>query len=124
MGLAELARFRPVEVEVTQDGEAKTLSVSELFLANMPRYSFRAPRRSSRSVDGVLDLVAIRTRPRVGLVAVLAQVRRGTFSVTSRRAEGVLLRTAGSPVVADSTNLGAGLLSVAAKRDALCVVAP
>src|SRR5215218_3418316 len=98
-GLAELGRFRPVEVSVMQDGEAKTLSVSQLF-------------------------VAIRSRTRVGLLAVLARLRRGTFSVASRRAERLLLRTAGSPVVADSTNLGAGLISVAAKRDALRVVAP
>ena len=123
-GLAELGRFRPVEVSVMQDGEAKTLSVSQLFVANMPRYAFGLHVAPADPSDGLLDLVAIRTRTRVGLLAVLARLRRGTFSVASRRAERLLLRTAGSPVVADSTNLGAGLISVAAKRDALRVVAP
>jgi len=123
-GIAELVRFRPIELTVAVDGEPEALSVSQLFVANMPRYAFGLRVAPAEPSDGLVDLVAIRTRTRAGLIAALARLRRGMPAVPGRRAERVLLRTDGSPVVADSTSLGAGLVALTVRREALRLVAP
>jgi diacylglycerol kinase (ATP) len=124
--LAELRRFRPVTLAAAIDGETEHLTVDQLFVANTPRYGFGlrvAP--AADPSDGLLDLVAIRTRTRAGLVAALGRLRRGTLEPESRRAERVVLVTPpGSPVVADSTSLGAGLVVLTARPAALRLVVP
>ncbi len=123
-GLAELAGFRPVEVSLAVDGEAQSLVISQLFVANMPRYAFGLQVAPADPSDGLVDVVTIRTRTRAGLIAAIVRLRRGTLAAPSRRAENVVLRTHESPVVADSTNLGAGSVALTVRREALRVVAP
>ena len=124
-GFAELARFRPVDVMVAVDGRAESISVSQLFVANTPRYAFGLRVGPADPFDGLLDLVAIRTRTRAGLVTAIARLRRGTLAPEIRRAERFVLETEpGSPVVADSTSLGDGRVVVTVKPDALRVVVP
>jgi diacylglycerol kinase (ATP) len=123
-GLAELRSFEPVAVDVAADGESERLEVSQLFAANMPRYAFGlrvAPDASP--TDGLLDLVAVGPRSRAGFLRELARLRRGAVPLL-RRAARVTLRAEGSPIVADSTNLGSGPLDLVVRRDVLRVVAP
>lgn len=123
-GIAELRRFRPVDVVVAVDGEPRSLHVTQLFVANTPRYAFGlevAPAASP--FDGELDVVAVGPRSRPGVLAELGRLRRGAVPPFAR-AERVTLRSDDSPVVADSTSLGSGLVSLTVRRDVLRVVAP
>jgi hypothetical protein len=98
--------------------------VSQLFVANMPRYAFGLQVARADPFDGLLDVVALETRTRAGLVAAIVRLRRGTLELPSRRTERVVLRLDGSPVIADSRNLGAGVVTLTATPGALRVVTP
>lgn len=124
VGLAELRAFEPVEVDVVADGDARRLTVTQLVVANMPRYAFGlrvAP--GADPSDGLLDLVAAAPRAGLGVLRALTQLRRGRTELVGRAAR-VTLHSDDSPVVADSTSLGTGLVSLTVRRDAIRVVAP
>lgn len=129
-GLAVLATFRPPCVEVESDGELVAERMDQLFVANLPRYAFGlrvAP--DADPADGLADLVAIRRTGRLSLLAMLARLRRGTHlgreEVRAWRASRIRIDTGGrSPVICDSTNVGAGPVELEVERDALAVVAP
>jgi diacylglycerol kinase (ATP) len=127
-GLSTLARFRPMPVAIESDGRAEVARLSQLFVANLPLYSFGlhvAP--AADPADGFLDLVAIEATSRPALVATLVGLRRGVDRPGIRRwrASRVRVSTGGrSPVVADSTLLGRGPVELTVAHDALRVVAP
>ncbi len=129
-GLAALARFRPLRLTVESDGGAETMTVGQLFLANMPRYAFGlrvAP--LADPCDGLLDIVAIEARDRRSVVSMLARLRLGTHvgrpGVRMWRSRRVRLNTDWrSPVVCDATDLGHGPVELAVEPAALHVVAP
>ena len=130
VGLGALGKFRPLSVVVKSNGERETVTVGQLFAANLPLYGFGmrvAP--GADPSDGELDLVTIDVRARRSLVAMIPRVRRGTHyglpGVRAWRASHVLLDAGGaSPVVADSTDLGSGPVELTVAPGALRVVTP
>lgn len=129
-GLAALRSFDPFCVEVETDGAAERMRVSQLFVANLPLYSYGlrvAP--LADPTDGLLDLTAIEARNRPSLVVTLARLRkrpeRSCPGYRCWRARRVRISTAGrSPIIADSTNLGAGPVELELAPAALAIVAP
>ena len=129
-GLGTLARFRPLCFAIESDGAAEVATLSQLFVANLPLYSFGlrvAP--AADPADGLLDLVAIEAMSRASLVATMVRLRRGTHlgqpGVRTWRASRVRISTGGrSPVVGDSTVLGPGSVELTVEREALSLVAP
>jgi diacylglycerol kinase (ATP) len=128
-GLAALAHFRPFPLAVEWDGRLEALQVSQLFVANLALYSFGlcvAP--MADAADRRLDIVAIETRTRPGLLRVLARLHAGRYRDTPGirhwQAERVRLSTGASPVVADSEDLGWCTVELQAAPGALRVVAP
>jgi diacylglycerol kinase (ATP) len=130
VGLGTLGKFRPLSVVVKSNGESEVLTVGQLFASNLPLYGFGmrvAP--GADPADGELDLVAIDVRNRRSLLAMLPRVRAGTHygrpGVRAWRASHVRLDPGGaSPVVADSTDLGAGPVDLQVVPGALQVVTP
>jgi diacylglycerol kinase (ATP) len=128
-GLAALAHFRPFPLAVEWDGRLEALQVSQLFVANLGLYSFGlcvAP--MADPADRRLDVVAIRTRTRPGLLRVLARLHAGKYRHTPGirhwRAQRLRLSTGASPVVADSEDLGWCTVELRSAPGALRVVAP
>jgi diacylglycerol kinase (ATP) len=129
-GLAAARRFDGVTLCVSSDGDAEMLRVGQLFVANLSLYGFGlrvAP--DARPDDGLLDVVALPWEGRLQIVPTIAQLRRGTH--TSRpgtrvwTARHVRVVTGGqSPVIADTTNLGTGPVSLQVAPAALAVVRP
>ena len=129
-GVGALARFRPVNIAIEADGALEFLRLSQLFVANLPLFGpgLRvAP--DADATDGLLDLVQIETPGRLGLVSMLAHLRRGKHvgrpGVRTWRAERIRIATGGrSPIIADTTNLGSGTVELEVVPAALSVVAP
>lgn len=129
-GLAALARFRPFCVALESDDAAEVTAISQLFVANLPRYGFGlhvAP--EADAADGFLDLVVIDAAGRLSVPAMLARLRRGSHvgrpDARVWRARRVRIATGGrSPVIADSTNLGSGPVDLQVLPGALKLVLP
>jgi len=125
-----LRKFHQAPIVLILDGRRIELPVAQLFVANTPLYAFGlrvAPNADVR--DGLLDVVSISTRGRGTLLALAPRVWRGTHvgvrSVRTWQAQEVRIDPLGwSPVVADSTNLGDGPVSVSVEPAGLRVVAP
>ena len=80
-----LATHRPYAVELEVDGEALSLSASQLFVANMPLFGFGfrvAP--GARPDDGEADLVVLPPRSRGTILPELARVRVGRHLARGR----------------------------------------
>ncbi len=129
-GAAALARFRPLRAHVTGAGVDEDVAVSQLFVANLPLYEFGlhiAPHADP--TDATLDLIGIEAPSRVAVAFMLVALLRDTLlqqpGVHLWRARQVTLHTGGrSPVIADSTNLGAGPVQFTAVPGALRLVRP
>ena len=125
--LSTVAHFHPLTVAVDLDGSTEVMQISQLFVANMPLFgpSLRvAP--TADPADGLLDLVAI-GGGRAALLGLVPHLRRGTHlgragvrHVTAKRIR--IATRGGSPVIADTTNLGTGVVELAAVPSALAVV--
>lgn len=126
-GLAAISRFHPVPMALELDGEAELAALGQLFAANLPFYGPRlAVAPDADPSDGLMDVVAVHTRGRLDTVAALARLRRGRnpHALTRRRARQVRVVTAGSPVIADTLELGAGTIDLTIRPAALRIVAP
>ena len=127
-GLAALAHFHPLDVRLSSNGHTDVLHVGQLFVANIPRFgpALRvAPHADPR--DGLLDVVALGVRGRLGIPSMLVHLRLGTHlghrHVTERRLAAMTIETRGrSPVMADAENLGPGPVDVRIMPGALPLV--
>ena len=127
-GIAALTKFDPLCVEVEAHGDSERMRVGQLFVANLPLYSYGlrvAP--TADPTDGLLDLTAIRARSRPSLVMALARLRRrpeqSCPGYRCWREKKVRIATGGrSPIIADSTNLGSGPVELGIEPAALEVV--
>ena len=123
-------RFDGVTICVSSDGRAEMLNVGQLFVANLSLYAFGlrvAP--AARPDDGRLDVVALAWEGRARILPTIARLRSGTHvSRPGTRvwtATHVRVATGGRvPVIADTTNLGTGPVTLAVEPAALPVVAP
>jgi diacylglycerol kinase (ATP) len=123
-------RFHGLTLCVSSDREAEMLTVGQLFVANLALYAFGlrvAPR--ARPDDGLLDVVALPWEGLAHLIPTVARLRRGSHvrrpGTRIWTAERVRIATGGSsPVIADTTNLGTGPVTLEVAPAALPVVAP
>jgi diacylglycerol kinase (ATP) len=126
-GLGAIADFHPVRMALELDGESELATLGQLFAANLPFYGPRlAVAPDADPSDGLIDVVAVHTRGRLDTVAALAALRRGrdARAITRRRAQRVRVATAGSPVIADTLELGSGTVDLTIRPGALRIVAP
>jgi diacylglycerol kinase (ATP) len=126
-GIAAVADFQPVRMALELDGESELATLGQLFAANLPFYGPRlAVAPDADPSDGLMDVVTVHTRGRLDTVAALAALRRGRDlgAVTRRRAQRIRVATAGSPVIADTLELGAGTVDLTSRPGALRIVAP
>jgi diacylglycerol kinase family enzyme len=122
--------FDGVTLCVSSDGVPEVLNVGQLFVANLSLYAFGlrvAPR--ARPDDGLLDVVALPWEGRAQILPTIARLRRGTHiarrGTRTWTAERVRIATGGrSPVIADTTNVGTGPVTLQVVPAALEVVAP
>jgi diacylglycerol kinase (ATP) len=129
-GLAAARRFDGVTLTLSSDGETDVLTVGQLFVANLSLYAFSlrvAP--TALPDDGLLDIVALPWEGRSHIVPMLARLRRGTHverpGTRVWSAANVDLATNDrSPVIADTTNLGSGPISLEVVPRALALVRP
>lgn len=129
-GVEALAKFHPFAVHVAGPSADKSITLSQLFVANLPLYAFGlqvAPYADPS--DGLLDFVGFDGRGRRDVLNMLAALRRGRHvgreGVHLWRAKRTRLLTNGStPIVADSTNLGFGPVVLRAAPAALRLVRP
>jgi diacylglycerol kinase family enzyme len=125
-----LPGFRAPELALESDGRAVRLRTAQLFAANLPRYGpgLRvAPAADAR--DGLMDVVALPAGHRRNLPAMLARLRRGTHlsrrDGSTWRARSLRLSTCGgSPVIADSVDMGTGPALLEVRPGALRLVSP
>jgi diacylglycerol kinase (ATP) len=123
-------RFDGVSLCVASDGRSEMLAVGQLFVANLSLYAFGlrvAP--GARPDDGRLDVVALAWEGQARILPTIARLRRGTHvsrpGTRAWKATQVRVATGGRvPVIADTTNLGAGPVMLAVEPAALPVVAP
>lgn len=128
-GASALRSFDPLCVSVEAE-EAERMRVGQLFVANLPLYSYGlrvAP--LADPADGLLDLTAIDARNRLSLLLALARLRKrpeqscpGYRCWRERRVRIATNRR--SPIIADSTDLGVGPVELVVEPAALSVVAP
>jgi diacylglycerol kinase (ATP) len=126
-GIAAIADFHPVRMALELDGEGELATIGQLFAANLPFYGPRlAVAPDADPSDGLIDVVTVHTNGRLDTVAALAALRRGRDpgAVTRRRAHRVRVATAGSPVIADTLELGSGTADLTIRPGALRIVAP
>jgi diacylglycerol kinase (ATP) len=125
-----LRAFDGVTLCVSSDGVPELLTVGQLFVANLPLFAFGlrvAP--LGRFDDGLLDVVGIPWEGRAHIVSTLARLRRGTHvgrpGTRTWTAGRIRIATGGrSPVIADTTDLGTGPVTLAVEPAALALVAP
>jgi diacylglycerol kinase (ATP) len=128
--LGAFARFEPVSLALEVDGHLEVRRVGQLFLVNFPFFGPRLPvAPGADPTDGALELVELDAGGRISLAAQLARLRRGTHlersGVRIRTARRVRIATCGrSPVVADTTVLGAGPVELGVRPRTIRVVAP
>jgi diacylglycerol kinase (ATP) len=123
-------RFHGVTLCVSSDGVPEVLTVGQLFVANLSLYAFGlrvAPK--ARPDDSLLDLVALPWEGLGQVIPAIARLRRGTHvkraGTRTWTAGRIRITTDGrSPVIADTTNLGPGLVTLEVAPAALAVVAP
>jgi diacylglycerol kinase (ATP) len=129
-GLSAALDFDGVGLCVSSDGQPELLRVGQIFVANLPLYAFGlrvAP--DARPDDGLLDIVSLPWEGRAQILPTIVRLRRGTHDRrpgtrmwTARR---VRIATGGeSPVIADTTNLGVGPVTLELEPAALAVVTP
>lgn len=128
-GGGALRAFRPFGARVRTASGTETLTLAQLFVANLPLYEFGlhvAP--GADPVDGVLDCVGLEAPTRLAVLRMVLALRRGSTplrDVHVWRTPAVRISTGGcSPVVADSENLGAGPVTLTAAPGALALVRP
>jgi diacylglycerol kinase (ATP) len=129
-GISAARDFDGITLCVTTDGTTELVPVGQLFVANLSLYAFGlrvAPH--ARPDDGLLDVVAMPWEGRAGILPMIARLRRGTHlsrpSTRAWTAARVRIATRGkSPVIADTTNLGTGPVTLQVVPDALSVVRP
>jgi diacylglycerol kinase (ATP) len=122
--------FEGITLSISSDGAPEVLAVGQLFVANLALYAFGlrvAPH--ARPDDGLLDVVALPWEGRAHLLSTIARLRRGSHvrrpGTRTWTAERVRIATGGSsPVIADTTNLGTGPVTLEVSPAALPVVAP
>ena len=128
--LAAARRFDGITLGVTSDGASDVLTVGQLFVANLSLFAFGlrvAP--AALPDDGLLDVVALPWEGRSQIVPMLARLRRGTHvarpgaRVWAAAQVGLEMR-GDSPVIADTTNLGTGPVSLDVVPSALALVRP
>jgi diacylglycerol kinase (ATP) len=125
-----LARFGPETVAVETDGSTELLRLNQLFVVNFPLFAFGlrvAP--AADPGDGLLDLVSVDAGSRASLVATLARMRSGSHigrrGVRTWRGREIRISTAGRwPVVADTTSLGTGTVSLTVEPAAFEIASP
>lgn len=123
-------RFDGVTLCISSDGTPEVMTVGQLFVANLSLYAFGlrvAP--GARPDDGLLDVVALPWEGRARIVPMIARLRRGTHlnrpGTRTWAAGRVRIATGGhSPVIADTTNLGTGPVTLAVEPAAFPLVAP
>ncbi|MET0419695.1 MAG: hypothetical protein ABW022_27070, partial [Actinoplanes sp.] len=111
--LGVLTRWRPIDYELTVDGEAMRLRGHTVVIANGPWYGGGlrvAP--AARLDDRRLDLITVADMPRRRIVGVLSAMRHGTHTtrsgIESRPVREVTLRTSRpTPIYADGEPLPA-----------------
>jgi diacylglycerol kinase (ATP) len=129
-GAAALSRFHPCAARVTEPGRSETLHFAQLFVANLSLYECGlrvAPQADA--TDATLDLVAIAVPSRRAVLRMLVELRRGTHlahpNVHAWRAPSATIDTNdSSPIVADSTDMGTGPVTLQAVPAALHLVRP
>jgi len=129
-GAMALRTFHPLGAHVTSQAGTQSLSLAQLFVANLPLYEFGlrvAPQADPE--DALLDIVGIEAPTRRAVLRMLLDLRRGTHAtrreVHAWRATSVRITTRGaSPIVADSADLGFGPVELRAVPAALRVVRP
>lgn len=129
-GALALRRFDPLCVSVEAEGADERLRVGQLFVANLPLYSYGlrvAP--LADPADGLFDLTAIEASNRFSLLVTLARLRKrpeqscpGFRCWQERRVRIATSET--SPIIADSTDLGVGPVELAIEPAALSIIAP
>ena len=127
-GIGAVARFRPLTVGLEVDGKFQVVRIGQLFAANLPLFGpglHVAP--GADPTDGLIDLVAIDIAGRRSLMSLASRLRRGDHlgrpGVTRVRARKIRIATGGrSPIIADTTNLGAGTVELTVLPGALEVV--
>jgi diacylglycerol kinase (ATP) len=130
VGLSTLWKFRRQQVVIESNGEREVMTVAQVFASNLPLYGFgMRVARDADPADGELDLVTIDVQSRRSLVSMLPHVRRGTHHGlpgvrTWRTSQARIDPGGGSPVVADSTDLGLAPVELTVVRGALDVVTP
>jgi diacylglycerol kinase (ATP) len=127
-GVRALARFRPVTLGLDVDGAARSVRVAQLFVVNTPLVGpgLRVAPGADPG-DGRLDLVTLEAESRPALLALIPHLRRGTHlgrpGVRHVRAARIRIATGGrSPVIADTTDLGPGMVELTVERGAIAVV--
>jgi diacylglycerol kinase (ATP) len=126
--VSAVTRFQPLTVGIEADGEFQVLRIGQLFAANLPFFGpglHVAP--GADPADGLLDLVAIDVAGRRSLVPLASRLRRGAHlgrpGVTRVAASRVRIATGGrSPIIGDTTNLGAGTVELTVVPGALDLV--
>jgi diacylglycerol kinase (ATP) len=129
-GAAVLRHFHPLAVRVGPPGERQTMHLAQIFVANLPLYEFGlrvAPHADPTDVE--LDVVGIEAASRRAVLRMLLDLRRGTHlgrpDVHVWRSDRVVLGThGGSPIVADSFDLGSGPVELRPLAGALRIVRP
>lgn len=129
-GVGALRRFHPLAVRVVRAGATERLELGQLFVANLALYEFGlrvAP--FADPTDEMLDLIGIEVANRFaipGMILRLLQARHvGRRGVHVWRARSARIETHElSPVVADSTDLGAGPVELAVLPRELPIVRP
>jgi diacylglycerol kinase (ATP) len=126
--LGAIANFHPVRMALEVDGEGELATLGQLFAANLRFYGPRlAVAPEADPSDGLMDVVAVHTRGRLDTVAALAALHRGRDprAVTRRRARRIRVATGGgSPVIADTLELGSDTVDLTIRPGALRIVAP
>ena len=118
-GMKAFTSFEEPTIALSLDGDSRLVTITQLFVANMPLYGPSLRVAPADPGDGLLDLVTIEGGLRK-LFAAIPHLRRGTHlgrpGVTHERAGVVRLATGGrSPIIADTTDVGdSAELSVAA----------
>jgi diacylglycerol kinase (ATP) len=129
-GLRAARSFDGVTLSLSSDGVPEVLTLGQLFVANLPLFAFGlrvAP--DARPNDGLLDVVALPWAGRARIIPMVARLRRGTHvnrpGTRTWTAARIRVATDGrSPLIADTTNLGRGPVTLEVVPSALAVVVP